>query len=263
MPDSKPPEPSEPHARCRNLIWEPSPDNKGAVPGRYCVSRLGAVQSMDCPVFQGLPCCLFDPREDDEEPVVAGEERILKIRELLTADYLRWSYWKRVDALRDSVPPPETVQMPDSADEPPATVEADDEPAEITRHEIPPPKEEALKEKYPGQRRSEDRRRSRRAVPPEEGGPAETAPEEDDFNKGIFDLPSLDPTPEPTAPETGDAPPAPPVPSTEPGSGPDSAKATGKSSKSGRDRRPRRRNRRRRSPRRGRGSSGGKPSTGS
>lgn len=256
MHEPRPPEASEPHARCRNLIWEPSLDNSDAVPGRYCVSRLGAIQSMDCPVFQGLPCCLFDPREDGEEPVVAGEERILEIRELLTADYLRWSYWKRVDALRDSVPPPETVRTPDSPDEPPAAVEADGEPEEITRHEIPPPKEEALKEKYPGQRRSEDRRRSRQAVPPEEA-----SPEEDDFNKGIFDLPSLEPTPEPTAPETGDAPPAPPAPSTEPGS--DSAKRGEKSSNSGRDRRPRRRNRRRRSPRRGRGPSGQKPSTGS
>ena len=251
MPDSKSAEAAEPHARCRNLVWESSPDNEGSVPGRYCVSRLGTIQSMDCPVYQGQTCCLFDPREPDEQPEVADEERILEVRGQLTSDYLRWSYWKRIDALRAEEPPPVKDELPDIEVELPQEVEADGESEEVERHEIPapPPKEEALKEKYPGQRRSEDRRRSRQPAASED-----PAAEEDDFTRGIFELPSLDPEAEPEVePDVATPPP-------EESSGADPAGDEKKPADSPARRRPRRRSRRRRGGKRGQGSTDQKPS---
>ncbi len=250
MSDPNPPADSEAHIRCRNLVWEASPDNRGAVPGRYCVSRVGAIHSMDCPVYQGCSCCLFDPREDDESPVVSGEERLDEIRGLLAPEFLRWSYWRMVDVLRGSEPPPETGE-PEVAEKPPEAVAPATEPdvEVIVRHELPPPPEkgEALKEKYPGQRRSEDRRRSRKPADFEE-----EAAEEDDFTRGIFELPSLDPEPEKAIPPEG---PSPEPPSSEE----KSAGGERQKSKSG----PcgsRRRSRRRRGRPDRKGSSGGKPS---
>lgn len=241
MSDPVRPPDTEPHLRCRNLVWEPAPDSGGVVPGRYCVSRVGVIQSMDCPVSQGCSCCLFDPRSDDESPSASGEERLDEIRGELTADYLRWSYWKRVDVLRGSEPPPEVIE-PDIAEEilPEIETPPEADAEEIVRLELPPSpeKDEALKEKYPGQRRSEDRRRSRKPASEEEVLP------EDDFTKGIFELPSLDPEPEVS-------PPSPPEDH-------ESADAEQELSETGR-RRPRRRNRRRRG--KGKGSSGQKPST--
>ena len=252
MSDPYRPAETEPHVRCRNLVWEPSPDNGGAVPGHYCVSRVGAVHSMDCPVFQGCACCLFDPRQDDEPPVVVGEERIDEIRAELTVDFLRWSYWKRVDILRGSEPPPEPEE-PEAAEEAPEVVEdsPEAESEEVVRHELPPPppKEEALKEKYPGQRRSEDRRRSRKPATTEE-----TEGGEDDFTRGIFELPSLDPEPETEIPIE-----EPPPPEPAPGEQPADGKK--KQSNSGARRRPRRRSRRRRGGKNGKDPSGSKPST--
>ncbi len=91
---------TERYIRCRNLVWEAAPQPGPRVPGRYCSNRLGVVSATDCPVYQGIECCLFDPRDDDEEPAQRSEDEIDEIRAVLTADYLRWPYWKRVNLLR-------------------------------------------------------------------------------------------------------------------------------------------------------------------
>jgi hypothetical protein len=246
MPDRIPFAEPETHTRCRNLIFESSPENGDPVPGRYCVSRAGTIQVMDCPVFQGLPCCLFEARAEDEGPTVADEDRLDAVRADLTLDYLRWTYWKRVSILRGAEPPEEPEEV---VEESPEALPEEDE--EIVRHEIPPPKEEALKEKYPGQRRSEDRRRGRRGALDDEAGPA------DDFSAGIFSDPLADEAPT-TAPEEDAAPAVAAEPEPEPGAGDEKGKPQ-KGSRSKSAGRPRRRVRRRRSRKGGKGSGGPKP----
>ncbi len=155
------------YSLCRNLLWEVSVRDRRRVPGRYCVNRLGVISALDCPVFQGLPCCLYDPRAEGEEPKVPSEEEVEAVRDRLVEDHLRWPYWRRVHTLRGAVapPPPGPPPPPDPED-----MDRDEEDlGEIAVAPLPAPEADAPPEKYPGQRRSEDRHRSRYGGADEEG----------------------------------------------------------------------------------------------
>ncbi len=181
------------YSLCRNLLWEVSVRDRRRVPGRYCVTSLGVISALDCPVFQGLRCCLYDPRAEGEEPRVPSEDEIEAIRDRLVEDHLRWPYWRRVHTLRGAVapPPPAPPPPPDPED----MDREEDELGEIAAAPLLAPADEAPPEKYPGQRRSEDRHRSRHGgagdeedeegedeepadsgVPPDAGAPAAPPP---------------------------------------------------------------------------------------
>lgn len=230
--------PPPPHARCVNLLWEPSPRDGKPRPGRFCSNRFGVIHVLDCPVYQGLDCRLFEERSAEAEPKVPTDEELETVRTRLAEDYLRWPYFRRVARLRGADVGDAVVLLDEEAPEP------EEEEAEEGEQDLvvaplpvlPEPGEEAFKEKYPGQRRSEDRVRPRRAA----------TGEEDAFSAGIFDEPVLeDPEVEgPTAEEAAAAAPE-PEPPAETGEAP-----------------PTRRRPRRRGPRRRTGGKGEKPSSG-
>jgi hypothetical protein len=93
------------HERCRNLLFEDTLEAGGPAPGKYCVNRLGAFSVLDCPVFQGLSCCLYDARPEGEAPAVPTPRKIEETKGRLGEDYLRWRYWQRVARLRDPEEP--------------------------------------------------------------------------------------------------------------------------------------------------------------
>ena len=124
------------HTRCRRLVWEFSPEDGRAIPGRYCVNRIGVFHMLDCPVYLGRTCCLFDPRAEGEEPVPVRPPRIFEIRETLAEDYLRWPYHRRVALLSGSEPPP--GEDPPPPDVVPAASPADERPPSRPRQEHPP-----------------------------------------------------------------------------------------------------------------------------
>ncbi|MHC4861167.1 MAG: hypothetical protein ACYTDY_13880, partial [Planctomycetota bacterium] len=165
----------ERYVTCRNLIWEASPDSGEKTPGRYCVNRLGVVHFLDCPVYQGLDCCLFDPRPEGEEAEPATEAGVEDARARLSQDYLRWSYWRTVDMLR-APEPPEEIRRTVTADV--VEEEEEEELADLVRQQTKPPDETAPVEKYPGQHRSEDRHRAREPSLP--GPPLEEILEDED-----------------------------------------------------------------------------------
>ena len=98
------------YALCANLVRERSPKSGEVVPGRYCVNRLGVVAAVDCPVYQGLSCCLFETRGPDASPAPATDEELEEIRGELAVDFLRWPYWRRIELLRRAEPPPEPLK---------------------------------------------------------------------------------------------------------------------------------------------------------
>ncbi len=149
---------------CRNLVWEISPEEGERRPGRYCLNRLGPVHILDCPLTQGLECRLYEPRPEGEEPRTLDDDGLDDLRGELTLDYLRWPYWKRVRALRETGCAEEPIRVepvPDEEDE-----EEADAAAALSSPGVPEEAGEALREKYPGQRRSEDRLRARRREAP-------------------------------------------------------------------------------------------------
>ncbi|MCU0728221.1 MAG: hypothetical protein MUE73_20935 [Planctomycetes bacterium] len=200
------------HARCRNLVHEILPRDGRCVPGRYCVNRLGIIQVLDCPVFQGLSCCLFDPRPADEAPRVVSEDELEVLRERLAADLLRWPYFRRVEVLRGPEAPPEkpmVVPEPEEEEPEPPVPEEEITPTALA---LPAPDSgETLAEKYPGQRRSEDRFRSRqerRAAAEAEGRDGDEPAGEPE--PGPPTEPEPEPEPEPEA--SSSDPPDPPAP---------------------------------------------------
>lgn len=188
------------HATCRNLVWEAAAARGEAVPGRYCVNRLGVVHSLDCPVYQGLECCLFDPRAEGETPELTDEKELDRLRTRLTRDYLRWPYWKRVELLRGAEAPAIVVHdLPDTIE---PEFDDDTEPVKKVMKEEPEKPQEKTEElpgeRYPGQRRSEDRRKTRRAG--ESPPPAEA---DGGFAAGILTEEDVAVPAEPALPESG------------------------------------------------------------
>jgi len=162
------------YALCANLVWESSPKSGEVVPGRYCVNRLGVVAAVDCPVYQGLSCCLFESRGRDASPAPVTDEELEEIRGALTVDFLRWPYWRRIELLRRAEPPEPLNPLPDI--EVKEEDEGDIPDTETVRIETVSREEEALQEKYPGQRRSEDRRRENRPAEPAPESPPDDVP---------------------------------------------------------------------------------------
>ena len=81
---------TERHLTCRNIVWETVRTDGSSAPGRYCANRLGILHLLDCPVFQGEECCLFEVRGEDEEPFLPDEDELDRIRGRLSQDFLRW-----------------------------------------------------------------------------------------------------------------------------------------------------------------------------
>jgi hypothetical protein len=151
---------------CRNLQWERSDDGGENSPGRYCVNRLGVVHYLDCPVYQGIPCCLFDAREEGETPPAVSAVEIEETRARLAEDYLRWPYWRRVETLRGEEAPGDDRRRVELVPEEPD--DREEAEVEVAEHAPPPPdsdEEPAPIEKYPGQHRSEDRRKQQDPAP--------------------------------------------------------------------------------------------------
>lgn len=128
-PDST--EERDAHLRCRNLVWGLVTGDTEPTPGLHCANRLGVVHVLDCPVYQGVACCLLDPRDESESPEPRSEEECEEIAERLSEDFLRWTYWRRVEALRRKEPPPVRPV------EDPAPVEPSEEIAVEVPEQIP------------------------------------------------------------------------------------------------------------------------------
>jgi hypothetical protein len=225
MPAADPESRTERHTRCRNLVWEASPDGSPA-PGRYCANRLGVVHVTDCPVAQGRDCCLFDPRPDGVEAEPAAEDEIERLRERLARDYLRWPYWRRVQVLQGpEAPTTEVEDLPDVIEA--GEAEEEFEAAEPVARPKPKPAaaDESPKERYPGERRSEEAHRT-----PESAAPVDL---DDVFAKGIFPE-EPPPSSEPASPGEKDTGPGKPAETTE-------QKPAERRGKGRRRRRPRRR----------------------
>jgi hypothetical protein len=147
-----------------NLHREPyGSSRKRAEATDLCRSPIGMVHMVDCPINLGRPCTFYAAASDEVEAL--SDEDVVRQRTLLHADYMRWSYRRRVHALRKPVgflPERRAVEIvPDPEIEPGvdlvfARVEALE--AEEASVPVPDTLEGAPEERYPGQRRSEDRR---------------------------------------------------------------------------------------------------------
>jgi hypothetical protein len=92
------PDPDD-HTRCRHFVWTLLPEDDTAVPGSLCENEFGVFSDLDCPVFLGLSCTLFEPRAAGEEPTPVGPDEIRRLKSRLAEDYLRWPYFRRVAGL--------------------------------------------------------------------------------------------------------------------------------------------------------------------
>ena len=129
-----------------------------------CRNEIGVFHMVDCPLEMGRACTYFEARGGAPEP--RPDREIAAARRELRRDFMGWSYFRRVRALRqergtlpaprgiEHVPEPEEV-IPDEL----ALVEVEDAPLPTGGAES---EEDSSEELYPGQRRSEDRLKGNR-----------------------------------------------------------------------------------------------------